>query len=816
MKLVVIGGVAAGMSAAARARRLSEDAEIVVFERGQYVSFANCGLPYHIGGTIKDRDRLLLQTPKSLRAMLNIDVRTGNEVVSINPDGKTVTVKKLESGETYEELYDKLVLSPGASPIRPPLPGIEHPRIFALRNVDDMDRIKAVVDAGAGQAVVIGGGYIGIEMAEALRERGLQVDLVEMADQLVISLDKEMAHELERHMQFHGVRLHLGSAAAAFGDESGRVRTELVSGDMLSADLVILAIGVRPENQLAKDAGLDIGEKGGILVNDKLQTSNPDIYAGGDAVQVTHLLTGEPVQIPLAGPANRQGRSIADHIFGKPGVYTSTQGTAIVKVFDMTAGMTGLSEKALKQLKRDYHKVYLHPAGHAGYYPGTAPMHIKMMFDPKGKVLGAQAVGYDGIDKRLDVFATAIKAGMTVQDLQELELAYAPPYGSAKDPVNMAGFIATNLLDGDIECWYPEDYPEETGKGVVLDVRSPQEYDSWHIPGAINIPLDTLRSDMDQLDKAKPIFVYCKVGFRSYLAYRILVQNGFTVSTLTGGTMTFCTYHDTGICPTYAPPPVINYAEQASEKVVASTGNTVELDLRGLQCPGPIRELCEAMAKMSDGDEITAVASDAGFVADAPAWASKNGHEVVSVNSDGKDYTVVLRKQPGGSANAAANATCSSKMKKTMVVFSGELDKALAAFIIANGAASMGDDFTMFFTFWGLNVLRKDQPQAAGKGLLEWMFGWMMPSGPNKLALSKMNMAGIGTRLMKKVMRDKNVETLPSLMAHAKDAGVKMVACTMSMDIMGIKREELIDGIEYAGVASFLGESDEANMTMFI
>ncbi len=817
MKFVVIGGVAAGMSAAARARRLDEDAEIVVLERGEHVSFANCGLPYHIGGVIKDREKLLLQTPASLRAMLHIDVRVGNEVTAVNPDRHTVTVRKMESGETYEEPYDKLLLSPGSAPIRPPLPGIDHPRILTLRNVEDMDRIKSVVDAGASSAVIIGGGYIGIEMAENLREQGLEVDVVELADQVMIPLDPEMAHQIERHMKWKGLRLHLGVGAAAFADESGRVRTELVDGNMLSSDLVILAVGVKPENELAQKAGLTIGRLGGILVNENLQTSNPDIYAAGDAIQVRDAVSDEPSQIPLAGPANRQGRSVADHIFGKPGVYGKTQGTAIVKVFDMTAGVTGLNEKRLKQLGRDYRKIYIHPSGHAGYYPGTASMHIKLLFEPDGRILGAQAAGYDGVDKRIDVFATAIKAGMTVRDLQELELAYAPPYGSAKDPVNMAGFVATNVLDGDVRLWYAEDYPAKTGEGTLLDVRTPGEYEGWHIPGAINIPLSRLRKSLNTLDRNKPVFAYCKVGFRSYLAYRLLVQSGFEkVSTLSGGTMTFCAFHDTGVCPDEAPPPVIPYTDEEIADKPARSGSSADLDLRGLQCPGPIRKLCEALDNMQPGDTINAVASDPGFIVDAPAWARRQGHDVLKVDADGKEFSVALRKGRSQPAGQPATHSCTKKQKKTMVVFSGELDKALASFIIANGASAMGDDVTMFFTFWGLNALRKPGPQAKGKSLLDFMFGWMMPAGPKKLLLSKLNMMGIGTLLMKKVMQDKNVDSLASLMDRAKTSGVKLVACSMSMDVMGIKKEELIDGVEIAGVASFLVESDEANMTLFI
>jgi NADPH-dependent 2,4-dienoyl-CoA reductase/sulfur reductase-like enzyme/peroxiredoxin family protein/rhodanese-related sulfurtransferase/TusA-related sulfurtransferase len=813
MKLVIVGGVAAGMSCAARARRLDENAEIVVLERGEHVSFANCGLPYHIGGAIKERARLLLQTPDSLRRMLNLDVRVGQEVVSIDRKAKTVRVRELGSGREYDEGYEKLVLAPGAAPLRPNLPGVDHERVFVLRNVGDMDRIKTVVDDGATSAVVIGGGYIGIEMADNLKEAGLEVDLVEMADQLMTPLDPEMARPLELHARGHGLRLHLGAAAAAFAESGSKVRVELVDGEMLTADFVIMAAGVKPESQLAINAGLEMGERGGIRVDEHLRTSDPDVYSGGDVVEVTDHVMGTAAQIPLAGPANRQGRAMADNICGGDSIYTTTKGTAVVKVFEMTGGATGASEKRLKAAVRRYNKLYIHPSGHAGYYPGTATMHVKVLFDPdSGVLLGAQVVGYDGVDKRLDVFATALSAGMTVQDLQHLELSYAPPYGSAKDPVNMAGFVGSNMMAGLVDVWHAEDYPEQTNSGQLIDVRNKSEYDVWHIPGARLVPLARLRASLEEIDKSKPVFVYCKVGFRSYLAQRILKQHGFDVRTLSGGTMTFCQVHRAGICPAAAEPPVVSYAEDKGTGEPAPSGQRVDLDLRGLQCPGPIRQLAAALADARSGDEVSAVASDPGFATDMPLWCRSSGHTLVSLTPRGAETEAVIRK----GAPLTDSCPASTAKKKTMVVFSGDLDKVLAAFIIANGATTMGNEMTLFFTFWGLNALRKSGPQAGGKGLLDRMFGMMMPKGARRLKLSNMNMLGAGTAMMKHVMRTKNVDSLPELMQQAMDAGVKIVACSMSMDVMGIKREELIDGIEIGGVAHFLGASDEANMTLFV
>lgn len=573
MKIVIVGGVAAGMSTAARARRLSEKAEIVVLERSRYVSFANCGLPYHIGGDIKDRDQLLLQTPETLAENLSLDVRTGHEVASINRSDKTVTIRVLTTGQEYIESYDKLVLCPGASPIRPNLPGIDHPRIFTLRNIEDMDAIKSIVDKGISQVVVIGGGYIGVEMAENLRHRSLDVTLVELANQIMPPLDQEMARDLQYHLEYHGVQLKLGAAAASFAEAKGGVAITLQDGTTLYADIVLLAVGVRPDVGLAKGAGITLGSHGGIQVNAQMQTSDSNVYAAGDVVEVTDTITDDSALIALAGPANRQGRIVADHIFGRDSAYTSTQGTAIVKVFEMTGGSTGASEKNLIRKSMPYRKIYIHPSGHASYYPGSTSMHLKLLFAPDdGKILGAQIVGYDGVDKRIDVFATAIRAGMTVYDLEDLELAYAPPYSSAKDPVNMAGFVAVNLLKGDINFWYAEDYSASIKGEVFVDVRSANEYQAWHIPGAINIPLGQLRSHLDLLSKNKPIFLYCRVGFRSYLAYRLLVQSGFDqVKTLAGGSKTFCSYHRTPLCTGRPGMPFVAHAEEKlAEQAIGS------------------------------------------------------------------------------------------------------------------------------------------------------------------------------------------------------------------------------------------------------
>jgi NADPH-dependent 2,4-dienoyl-CoA reductase/sulfur reductase-like enzyme/rhodanese-related sulfurtransferase len=571
MKIIVVGGVAAGMSAAARGRRLAEDADIIVFEKDHYVSFANCGLPYHISGDIQDRDKLLVVTPTELRSRLNLDVRTEHEVTRIDRKNKLVAVRDLTAGREFWEPYDKLVLTPGAHPVRPPIPGIDHPQIHTLRNIPDMDAIKAEVDAGARSAVVIGGAHIGVEMVEALRQRGLRVSLVEKEEEIIPPLDREMDRALIYHLESYGVDLHLGSGAAAFHDVSGRVEVELQNGSRLIADLVILSIGVQPKSSLAREAGLELGMRGSIKVDARMRTSDPDIYAAGDAVEVTDTVTGEPSVVALAGPANRQGRIVADHIFGRDSAYRSTQGTSIVKVFDMTAGGTGATEASLHRRSIPHHKVYVHPNGHAGYYPGTHPMHLKVLFAPDdGQILGAQVVGFDGVDKRIDVLATAIHAGLTVYDLEHLELAYAPPYGSAKDPVNIAGFVASNLLRGDLAQWYADDYPQVLENGTIIDVRPAAAFRVWHIPGAINIPLAELRERMGELSRLgsdESLYLYCRVGFTSYVALRMLCQSGFEqVYSLSGGVQTFVLYHRSKLATGR---PGVPFVPDAEEKMAA-------------------------------------------------------------------------------------------------------------------------------------------------------------------------------------------------------------------------------------------------------
>lgn len=542
MKLLIVGGVAGGASAAARARRLAEDAEIVVFERGPDVSFANCGMPYHIGEEIRDRGKLLVVTPQRMRDRYRLDVRPQSSVEAIDRQNRTVRVRDLATDRVYVEGYDKLILAPGAAPVRPPLPGLDLPGVFTLRNLQDMDRIKERVDAGVREAVVVGAGFIGLELAENLTRRGVRVTVVELLDQVLPPLDPEMTTPIAQHLSANGVTLILSDSATAFEPADSGLSVALKSGRRLAAQLVVVGVGVRPESRLASEAGLAVGPRGGIRVNAHMQTSDPDIYAVGDAVETTDFVTGEPAQVPLAGPANRQGRIAADHALGRDSRYRGTQGTAIVRVFDLTAAATGASEKVLRRLGRPYRKAYVHPANHATYYPGAEAMTLKVLFDPAGKVLGAQAVGGAGVDKRIDVLAVAIQAGLRVYDLEEMELAYAPQYGSAKDPVNMAGFVAAGLLRGDHPQALTEDLLAGEAKAFLLDVRTPEEHAAGHVPGAVNVPVDELRSRLGELPKDRPITAYCQVGMRGYLATRVLRQAGFEASNLAGGYRTYQLY----------------------------------------------------------------------------------------------------------------------------------------------------------------------------------------------------------------------------------------------------------------------------------
>lgn len=818
MKTVIIGGVAGGASTAARLRRMDEHAEILMLERGPYVSFANCGLPYHIGEAIQDREKLLVVTPQDLKALLNIDARVNNEVIRINRAEKTVTIRDLQTSQTYEEPYDKLVLSPGAAPIIPPLPGVSLPGVFTLRNLPDMDAIKSFVDQKKpARAVVVGGGFIGLEIAENLHHRGVQVTLIELLNQVMAPIDYEMAALVHQHLTFKRVRLALGDGLKAIHQaQEGWMKVELASGRSVDAQMLVLSIGVRPENHLAADAGLELGLRGTIATNQHMQTSDPDIYAVGDVTEVTQRITGETTNLALAGPASRQGRVAADHISGRSqAAFKGVIGTSVVKVFDLTVASVGLNAKTLESAGIPCDNVIIHVSNHAGYYPGASPMTLKLLYNEDGRILGAQGVGLEGVDKRIDVIATAIHGGLTVYDLEELELSYAPPFGSARDPVNILGFTAANVLRGDakIITWDQVDQLDRHAT-TILDVRLPEELPLGMIDGALHIPLGQLRGKLNEIPKDRPVLVYCQTGQRSYFATRALNQLGFDAYNLTGGYKTYS--HAVGRQSNFDvyEHVTIDSREELREvpPATAMTGQEFTVDACGLQCPGPILKLYNKIKEVQDGDVVTVQATDFGFTSDVEAWANSTGNRLLSVDTEGG--MIVAKIQKGTAKKAETGAVLGKN--KTMVIFSGDLDKAIAGCIIANGVIASGHQVSMFFTFWGLNLLRKNEPVKVKKNLVETMFGWMMPRGTHKARLSQMHMAGMGTAMIKGIMKKKNVASLPEMLQTAIDNGVRIQACQMSMDLMGIKHEELIEGIEIVGVATMLSASDDSNAVIFI
>lgn len=814
MNYLIIGGVAGGATVATRLRRMDEKANIILFERGKYVSYANCGLPYYIGDTINNREKLFVQTAKGFTDRFRIDIRTEQEVTAIRPDKKEVEIKNLSTGETYTETYDKLVLSPGAEPLRPGIEGIGSKKIFTLRNVPDTDTIKNYVNTeNPKRAIVVGGGFIGLEMAENLHDLGIQVDVVEMANQVMAPLDFSMAAIVHRQLTDKGVGLHLEDGVSRFEEKDGGVTVHLRSGKQIATDMVLLSIGVRPETKLAKDAGLAIGERGGITVNDYMQTSDADIYALGDAVEVRHLVTGQPALIPLAGPANKQGRIVADNIvFGNKEKYPGSIGTSIAKVFDLTVAAAGANAKLLQRNNIPYISSYTHGASHAGYYPGAVPLSIKILFAPEnGKLLGAQIVGFNGVDKRIEMLAQVIQRGGTVHDLTELEHAYAPPYSSAKDPVNMAGFVAENILNKKSRIIQWRELAELPADTIRIDVRTHDEYKLGTIPGFINIPVDELREHLDELPKEKPIVVTCAVGLRGYLAYRILVQNSFKhVRNLSGG-------YKTWSVATAPIKEIVSHKPEIPESTSYGNSdsqiNLLKVDACGLMCPGPVMQLKKNYEALKIGEQLQITATDQAFGKDVTSWCKMTGAELVALENKNGVVAATIRKQE---KTASCEISRNNADNKTLIVFSDDLDKALASFVIANGAASTGKKVTMFFTFWGLNVIKKQHKPTVTKDIFGKMFGWMLPTHSGKLKLSKMNMGGAGSWMMRLIMKRKRIDSLESLIQQAIDNGVEMIACTMSMDVMGVQKEELMDNVTLGGVASYLERAEEANVNLFI
>ena len=826
MKIIIIGGVAGGATTAARIRRVDETAEIILLEKGKHISYANCGLPYYIGGVIEEREKLFVQTPEAFSTRFRVDVRTENEVIFIDRKKKTVTVRQ-SSEDTYEESYDKLLISTGASPVRPPLPGIDLPGIFTLRNVTDTDRIKEYINSHSPRkAVVVGAGFIGLEMAENLHAQGAKVSIVEMGNQVMAPIDFSMASLVHQHLMDKGVNLYLEQAVASFEREGKGLKVTFKNGQSISADIVILSIGVRPETSLARAAELTIGPAGGIAVNNYLQTSDEAIYAIGDAIEYRHPITGKPWLNYLAGPANRQGRIVADNILGAKIPYEGSIGTSIAKVFDMTVASTGLPGKRLRLEGIDYMSSTIHPASHAGYYPDAMPMSIKITFDKQtGRLYGGQIVGYDGVDKRIDGLALVIKHQGTVYDLMKVEQAYAPPFSSAKDPVAIAGYVAEDMITGKTNPVYWRELRDiEMENKFLLDVRTQDEFALGSLPGAVNIPLDELRDRMSELPKDRMIYTFCAVGLRGYLAYRILTQHGFDkVRNLSGGLKTYraatapIVIHQENEDQTdESPSPqekTLSSEPSAAPAIPVAAAKTIRVDACGLQCPGPILKMKKTMDGLASGERVEITATDPGFPRDAAAWCSSTGNQLISKEASGGKSVVIIEK---GEPKACNIVTSCEGKGKTFIMFSDDLDKALATFVLANGAAATGQKVTIFFTFWGLNVIKKLHKPETEKDIFGKMFGMMLPSSSKKLKLSKMSMGGIGGKMMRYIMNKKGIDSLESLRQQALENGVEFIACQMSMEVMGVKQEELLDEVTIGGVATYMERADNANVNLFI
>ncbi len=797
MKVIIIGGVAAGASAAARLRRLDENAEIILLEKGNLISYANCGLPYHLGRVIPDREDLLVMTAEKFKSWFRVDVRTGSEAIKIDRAGKSVTIRS--NGREYCENYDKLLLATGSKPLELNIPGGDDPRITHLWTIDDMDKAMRNLDAGAESAVITGAGFVGLEAAENLRARGLHVTIVQRGGHVLPALDAEMAVPIAAELAKSGIELKTGRTVASYSERDGRLYAVLDNGEELAADMAISAAGVRPNSKLAQECGLLCGDGGHITVNEYLQTSDENIFAAGDAVEVTEPLFGGRTAIPLAGPANKQGRIAAGNIAGLRVPYRGSIGSSVIKAGHLTAASVGFSEKRLREAGREYRKIYLHPSSSAGYYPGASRMHLKLLFGSDGTIYGAQIVGGKGVDKRIDSIAQAMQNGRTAPELAELELAYAPPYSSAKDPVNYAGFAAENVLSGLSDTVYPDTIPSDA---LVLDVREPEENELGAIPGAVNIRLGELRSRLAELPGDRLIVCCCQVGLRGYLAERILKQHGFRAANLSGGWVTWKMFHPQNPAPVAIPPPPGSPGKPAAV-----------LDVRSLPCPGPVVKIRSSMEMLKPGETLHLLAAES-FENDLVRLAESGGNSVIRLKRQENFIEADLQKGVPAATPAASAGNAGDSA--AIVLFSNDFDKAMAAMILANGMAAAGMKVEIFFTFWGLSVLRRNPAPYLKKSLVRRMFGFMLPGGAEKLTLSKMNMLGLGSAMMKKVMKSQNVMSLPELIRSAREAGVRFIACDMAMGVMGIDRQELIEIDETAGVAAFAELAKRCSHTLFI
>lgn len=789
MKIVIVGGGACGASCAARLRRLNEKAQITILEKTNEISIANCGLPYYVSDIINEREKILVSTAQKFKSLFNIDVCLNTEVIEIDKNDKFVV-----TNNGTKIFYDKLVLAQGASPIFPDFKGINKEKVFTLRTLNDADKIKNYVkENDSKNVIIVGGGFIGVEIAENFCHLGLNTTLVELSNQILAPVDEEVAVIAQNEMKENGVDLILSDAVESF--EGNKI--VLKSGKKINFDIVIMAIGVKPEISLAQKAGLQVNK--GITVNEFLQTSDKNVYAGGDSIEIKDFVSNVNTLIPLAGPANRQGRIIADNICSIKSSYKNTQGTSVVKVFNLTVANCGNNEKQLRQKNIPYLKTFVYSRSHAGYYPASDMILFKLLFNKDGKILGAQGIGASGVEKRIDVIATIMRNNGKIQEMVDSELCYAPPYSSAKDPVNVLGMAADNILKGLVKPAFYEDIKDS----FLIDVRPEISYKTNTIKGAINIPAAQLRERLTEIPKDKKVMVFCVTGYTSYVASRILLQNGFNnVYSLVGG---FEFYKeitkkvDTVKC-------------SVAQNDIVNNNEMIKIDASGLQCPGPILKVAQNLETAKQGTVFQIISTDRGFKSDIGAWCLTTGNTLLNLVQQDKKIIATVCK---GQNKTMENKVINKGNGQTIVVFSNDLDKALASFIIANGAKASGKDVTMFFTFWGLNILRKSNIKVK-KGFVDTMFGFMMPKGAAKLTLSKMNFGGLGTMMMKRVMKNKNISTLNELILQAQQTGIKFIACQMSMDVMGIKEEELIDGVEIGGVAKYIAESGNSNSNLFI
>ena len=826
MKIVVVGGVALGATFSTRMRRLSEEHEITIYEKSGFVSYANCGLPYNLSGKIA-REKLEVSTPEDLKKAFNINVNVYHEVTKIDTASKKLTIENVKTGKTITDTYDKLVLGPGTRALVLPIPGMDKEKaVFTLKNLDDLDKVTEYIkNENPKKAVVFGAGFIGLEVAESLIEAGWDVSVIDIAD-TVVKLDKDMSSLAENELTDNGIKLYL----KAFTDEIDVKNKEVVlkDGRRIPYELIFATAGIKPNTEFIAAAGIKVDDRGIVVTNKQMQTSDKDVYAGGDIVYTPHAITGKKVYSPLAWGANRQARVIANHIAGIKDEQPPTFNTAIIKLFRKGAAQTGLSEFAAKQEGFEIGTSIIDSNHHAGYYPGAKKVITKLIFD-KGtlRILGGQAVG-ENPDKKIDVIATAIQNEATLYDLQDLNLAYSPPYGSARDVINVVASVAINGIERNIKYVRGMDVPEGA---YIIDVRPEVVFSMGSMPGAINIDKEELRtSDKLPSDKDREIHLLCNTGHESYNAWSILSGMGYTnLINIQGGLQHYNAWKK---ATTYTPElsstisqPVAKDASASAPVASATPANGVvhDVDCSGLSCPGPILKVANKLKEVNDGDILNVKATDFGFETDIKVWATKNGHTVMSVTSDNDGVKAQIAKGSVSKAGvinedtkALAGAMLQGKKKATIVLFSGDYDKMIGAMIIAQAAASLGTEVTIFTTFWGLNALRVKPKKRIKKTFIEKRFAKKMPMGAAKLPLSQMNMGGLGKKMIKSIMKKHNVTTPEVMLQQSIDMGINIIACTMSMDLMGLKKEELIDGIGFAGAAAYVAESDDSNLTLFI